>query len=163
MLILTTRLVVSDKALALWLCRKSISTKRESSETSSVYQEKKSTVSEDRHTGGLREVVVPSWWLESLLWGITSGFPLADHFHLPGSESIFGITQNPPVCTNMSLSQDGFYQRSQWVGRLSISSLLTYKKLSSQEGFLDCGKEKYMVSYLLSGQPPLLVVLLFLS
>ena len=97
MLILTTRLVVSDKALALWLCRKSISTKRESSETSSVYQEKKSTVSEDRHTGGLREVVVPSWWLESLLWGITSGFPLASHFDLPGSESIYGTCQDSPV------------------------------------------------------------------
>ena len=67
------------------------------------------------------------------------------------------------MCARASLSQDGFHQRSQWVGRLSISPPLTYKKLSSQEGFLDCGKEKYVVSYLLSGHPPLSVVLLFLS
>ena len=37
MLTLTTRLVVSDKALALWLRTKRIPTKRDSGKTSSVH------------------------------------------------------------------------------------------------------------------------------
>ena len=45
----------------------------------------------------LRERVVPSRRFESLLRGIFSGFPLASHLALPGSESIFGISQGPPT------------------------------------------------------------------
>ena len=48
--------------------------------------------------------------VELLLWGVSSGFPLAIHFDLPDSESIFdseSISQDPPMC-----SQDGFYCQS---------------------------------------------------
>ena len=43
-----------------------------------------------------------------LYGGISSGFPLANHLALPGSESIFGLSQGPPLCACASLSQDGF-------------------------------------------------------
>ena len=62
----------------------------------------------DRHTGGLRERVVPSWSFESLIWGISSRFLLASHLALPGSESRFGLSQGPSLCARASLSQNGF-------------------------------------------------------
>ena len=40
--------------------------------------------------------------------GISSGFPLASHLALPDSESIFGLSQSPPICAHVSLSQNGF-------------------------------------------------------
>ena len=49
------------------------------------------------------------------LWDISSTFPLASHFDLPGSESIFGITQDPPMCAYTPLGQDGFYPGGLWV------------------------------------------------
>ena len=55
------------------------------------------------------------WQLELLLWGISSWFSLANHFNLPGSQSIYGISQDPPMCAHAFLSQDGFYQRGLWV------------------------------------------------
>ena len=73
--------------------QKRIPTKMESSET-----RKRSTVRVGRHMGGLGERVTPSWQFESLLWGIPSGFPLANHLALPGSESVFGLSQGPPMC-----------------------------------------------------------------
>ena len=77
----------------------------------------------DRHTGGLRERVTPSRQFESLLWGIASGFPLANHFDLPGSKSISGISQDFPMCAHASLSHDGFYQRGLWVISISCHHL----------------------------------------
>ena len=59
--------------------------------------------------------VAPSWQLESLLWGISSGFPLANHLDFSGSLSIFDILQDPPMCAHASLSQDGFYRKGVWV------------------------------------------------
>ena len=52
----------------------------------------------DRHTGRLRVRDAPSWWFKSLLWSITSGFPLANHFHFSGSKSVFGLSQYLPMC-----------------------------------------------------------------
>ena len=43
----------------------------------------------DTCTGSQR--VKLSWQLESLLWDISPGFPLANHLALPGSESVFGV------------------------------------------------------------------------
>ena len=63
---------------------------------------------------------------------------------------IWYVLGSSPVCT--SLSQDGFHRRGLWV--VDITPLLTPKELSSREGFLDFGNEKYVVSYLLSGQGP---------
>ena len=57
-----------------------------------LLREEKSTVLLDRRTSGLRERVVPSGQFESLLWGISSLFPLTNHFDLPGSESVFGVS-----------------------------------------------------------------------
>lgn len=61
----------------------------------------------DRHTGVLRERIELSWWFGSLLWGFSSEFPLTNHLALP--ESLFGLSQGPPVCVDISLSQDEFY------------------------------------------------------
>ena len=55
------------------------------------------------------------WQFEFLLWNICSWYSLANHFDLPGSQSIYGISQNPPMCAHPFLSQDGFYQRGLWV------------------------------------------------
>ena len=71
-----------------------------SSETRKVFiGRKRSIVCVDRHTGALRERVpiAPSWQLKSLTGGISSAFPLANHFDLPGSQSIFGVSQDPPM------------------------------------------------------------------
>ena len=47
--------------------------------------------------------------------GILPGFPLADHFDLPASESLFGTSQDPPMCAHTSFSQGRFHQRGLWV------------------------------------------------
>ena len=64
----------------------------------------------------------------------------------------------PCVCTQTSVSQDGFHQRPMgswhhllWGGTPPFS---TPKELSSFEGFLDLESKKYVVSYLLSGPWP---------
>ena len=95
------------------------SPKMESGKTNEVFiKRKKNTVHVDRNIGGLRERVshwiTPFWWIEFLLWGISSGFPLAN-LDLPGSQSIFGIYQDPPIWVHTSLSQDGFCQKGSWV------------------------------------------------
>ena len=61
------------------------------------------------------ERLLPSWQFKSLIRGISSGFPLASHFDLPGSESIFDLSQNPPVSVCPSLGQDGFQGRGLWL------------------------------------------------
>ena len=40
---------------------------------------------------------MPCGQFELLLVGISSEFPLANNFDLPGSQSILGITQDPPM------------------------------------------------------------------
>ena len=41
-----------------------------------------------RHTGQ-RQGVMPSWYFESLTWGVSSGFPLTSHLAWPCSESVW--------------------------------------------------------------------------
>ena len=99
--------------------QKRIPTKMESGKTSKVFiKRKKNTVHVDRPIGRLRERVshwvTPLWQFEFLLWGISYGFPL-DDLDLPGSQSIFGISQDPPMWVHTSLSQDGFYRKGIWV------------------------------------------------
>ena len=97
---------------------------------------------------GWTQRLTPSWQFKSLIWGISSGFPLANHFDLPGSESVFGIPQDPPnVCAKMDSTQEGY-------GQFGVTPLLTSKDLSSWEDLLDFENENYVVSYLLSGQGP---------
>jgi len=71
----------------------------ESSETSKVFFRSKS-VEVDRHRVN-SERITPLWKFESLIRGISSGFPLANRLALPGSEFISGSS---PVFT----CQDGF-------------------------------------------------------
>ena len=76
------------------------------------------------------------------------GFPLTNHFDLPGSQSLFGISQDPPMYAHASLSQDGFYRKGIWV-----EHPLTELFFGLQEAFLHrCGQwspdfanEKYVV------------------
>ena len=42
------------------------------------------------------------WQFELLLMAYVSGFPLANH--LPSSQPIFSISQDPPICAHPSLS-----------------------------------------------------------
>ena len=107
---------------------------------------KKSTVRVGRHMGTLR--VTPSW---SLLGGIWSKFPLASHFDLPGSESVFGIPRDPPMCLHISVKMDS-----------TAEAYESSKELSSQEGLLNVKNEKCVVSYLYIGraQPSLFVLLI---
>ena len=44
------------------------------------------------------ETVTPLWCLKSLTWGVSSRFPLVNHFDLPVSEPLFGLSQGPLVC-----------------------------------------------------------------
>ena len=61
---------------------------------------------------------MPCGQFELLLVGISSEFPLANNFDLPGSQSTFGISQDPPMCVHACLSQDGFYHKGLWVEHL---------------------------------------------
>ena len=64
---------------------------------------KKSTVCVDGHMGRLkeRELCPFSLWDESLMWGISSGFPLASHLALPASESIWFISGSSHAYTHI--------------------------------------------------------------
>ena len=77
----------------------------ESSETSKVFFRSKS-VEVDRHRVN-SERITPLWKFESLIRGISSGFPLANRLALPGSKSVYSTSQDPPRLTH-SLNQDGF-------------------------------------------------------
>ena len=65
---------------------------------------------------------MPSWQFELLLWGISSRFPLANHFDLTSSQSIFGISQDPTMCADTSLRQDVFSAKA--VGRTALDIIL---------------------------------------
>ena len=102
----------SDKALALGLCRKIIPTKKAVKQVKYLLGGKKSVVHVDKHMGRLRERerererVEPSKQFKSLLWGISSEFPLANHFDLSVPEPIFGLSQEPLVCAHLLAKMD---------------------------------------------------------
>ena len=78
---------------------------------------------------GSEEQSCPCGTLNHLYGGIYSWFSLAVHFDLSGSESIFSISQDLPLCVHASLNQDGFYRRGLWVVvSVDITPLLTSKK-----------------------------------
>ena len=64
---------------------------------------------------------VPSWWFESLLGDISSGFPLASHLASPGSKSVFGVSQGAPMCAHSSQPTWILAKRS--MGRLTSLTL----------------------------------------
>ena len=108
-----------------------------------------------RDTWADSERVSLSWQFELLLWDISPWFLLANCFYLPGSKSISGISQDPPMCAHSSLSQDGFSLRGLWI--ISTAPLLTSKEpfqIVQSGRSSDFKNEKYGVSYILSGQGP---------
>ena len=108
--------MVSDKTLASWLCKK------EFPQTQKVVKQIKCLL------GGTEQYVwidscgdservtefCPRGSLNSFMWHFF-WVSLASHFGLPGSQSIFGISQDPPMCVHASFSQDGFYQKGERV------------------------------------------------
>ena len=71
--------------------------------------------------------------------GILLGFPLAGHFDLLGSESLFGTSQDPPMYAHTSFSQGRFHQRGQWV-EYQLEYQLAPLPLDFQGAFLHvCG------------------------
>ena len=98
--ILATTQVVSDKGLGPSAMQKRIPTKIESSEASRIFIKRKKRVQYmwiDTEAGLEREwlshVLMAVW---TTLWSLSSCFPLANHFDLPSSQSIFGKSQDIP-------------------------------------------------------------------
>ena len=89
-----------------------IPTRKESSEVGKVFiRRKKSTVHVDIDMGRLKGRVPESHPLGSLNYfygGISSGFPLANSFDLPGSQSIFDTSQDFPLRVHTILRQNDF-------------------------------------------------------
>ena len=115
----------------------------------------------DRHTSGIRERnSCPNDSLNHLHWGISSGFPLANHFDWPESESVLDISQDPSMFMCIFLPA--------WISakNFDITPLLTFNELSSQEGvFLSSLTTRMrnmwsLLFYLGRAQPPPLIVLL---
>ena len=104
--ILTLRWEASDKALALQLCRNEFPQRQKIVKQVKYLLRGKRVHVDDTQAGSER--VEPSWWFKLLLWGIPSGFPLTNHLALHSSESVFGISQDPPMSACTSLSKDGF-------------------------------------------------------
>lgn len=75
---------------------------------------KKNTVPVDRHSCDSRERVTESCPQEQLNYsfGYFFRFPLAKHFDLPGSQSIFGTSQDPPRYARRLLAEMGFTEKA---------------------------------------------------
>ena len=117
--ILTARPVVGDKGPDPSALQKRISTKTESTEASKVFIRREKRVQyvwidtwADSEGESLSCALVAVW---IIFLGLFSSFPLANQFDLPGSQSMFGVSQDPPLCVHTSLSRDGFYQQGVWV------------------------------------------------
>ena len=120
--ILVSRPVVSDKSLALWLYRKAFPQRwKIVNRIKCVLRGKKVQymwidTGADLEGESLRCTLMASR-LNHLYRVFFSGYPLANHSDLPGSQSIFGLSQDPSMCEYTSLSQDKFYCKGIWVER----------------------------------------------
>ena len=91
---------------------------------------------------------------------------MASYFDSSGSESTFGIFQDPSMCAHAFLRQGGFYRRGLQV--ISITPFWTSKKPSEHEPswgvLLSCRMRNMwsLVFYLGRAQPPLWIVLLLI-
>ena len=95
--ILATRLVIIDKSPGPLALPKRIPTKTGSGETSKVFIKRKRAQCVWLGPQANSELLSRALGqFELLLWGISSGFPL-DDLDLHGSQSIFGISQDPPM------------------------------------------------------------------
>ena len=120
------------RALALQLCRKNSHGDGKQWNRWGVYEEEKEySACGQTHGSSRRETLSPALtavWITS--WVISSRLTLASRFDLPGSPSIFGVSQDPPVCAHVSLSQNGFYWKGVWVEHPWHSSPLVSKEHS---------------------------------
>ena len=121
---------------------------------------------EQAQTGGLRERIAPSWQFEPLIWGISSGFPLANHLALPCSlVRIWFILGSSYVCTHLECTLSCILEKRP-MGRLTSLAMRcrllpfdlrgTFLSMCNQEGLLDLENQKDVVSYL--GRAPLLLL-----
>lgn len=93
--------------------------------------------------GRLRERVSHSWQFKSLMCGISFRVPLASHFDWSGSESRFGISEDPPMYAYTSLRHNEFYQRAIWL----VSSIEYHCLFDLQGAFLcTCNWEGLLIS-----------------
>lgn len=74
----------------------------ESSQTNKVFIRREKKVCVDRQMGQAQKKFASLWLFESLTWSISSRFPFGQSSYLPGSESIFGLSQGPYVCSALS-------------------------------------------------------------
>ena len=80
---------------------------------------------------------------------------MANHLASPGSGSVFGLSQGPPVCvrTHLLARMDSSEEALLGGGASSLFDLQgAFLRMCSQEGLLDFAHEEYVVLYLLSGQ-----------
>ena len=73
----------------------------------------------------------PLWQFKSLLFWVSFGRSC----WFAGSESVFGISQEPPTCASISLSQDGFDWRGPWVVSIAYYGVPPPPFLTSKEPF----------------------------
>ena len=89
---------------------------------------------------------------------------LSNYLALPGSESMFCLSQGPPVCVCVCLSQSRWILVKRPMGRLTSFTMRRYPlsfdlqgaflHTCSWEGLLDLRNEEYVVFYLGRAQPP---------
>ena len=107
----------------------------------------------DRQTQRESPQVAHLWKSELLLWGISSKFPLDDHFDLPVLQSIIAVSQGLPMYAHTTLSQHGFYWKGLWLERP-----LTSTPFGLQGAFLRmCGRQgllTWRMRTIWSGQGP---------
>ena len=107
----------NDKALALWLCKKTFPQIQKVVKQVNWLLENGMCVWTHGQTQRESYTLVVVWitcmWL--FLW-----VPLASHFDSLGSGSVFDISQDSPMCVHTSLSQNRFQQRGLWVELTSL-------------------------------------------
>ena len=94
--------MASDKALTLWLCKNGFPSTQKIMKQELIGRKKRYVWI---HTQVDSERDTLSWWSEALTWDISSGFPLASHLALPGSESVCVLSQGLPTCTRASVKR----------------------------------------------------------
>ena len=90
--------------------------------------------------------VVQSWYFKSLIWGISSRFPLANHLALPGSGSVLVYLRVLSCVHGLFLTKMDSSKQTYEKGDIFL--FLVFLCKYSWNVFLDLKNEKYVVSYL---------------
>ena len=156
--------MVSNKTLALHLCRNS--TKMESSKQVKYLLGREKKYSTCRQTHGQTQncLVMPMWQFELLVWGISSGFPLANHFNLPVSPYLvyFRILLCVCACAHVFLSQARRQTITQHHSSFELQG--TFLHICSRRGLLTLRMKNTcsLIFYPGRAQYPLSIVLLLI-